>query len=206
MEPVKKYMNLAEKIGKLGVQLVDGAIEKIEVSYEGDIARHDTSPLTTAVLKGILEPIVQEAVNFVNAPIITKEREIKIEEAKKENSNFSNLIEIAIKTNKGKKIVAGSLFENVGERLCRVDDYRVDAVLAGHLLILPNKDTPGMIGKVGTFLGNAKVNIAGMDVGRDKIGGKAVMVLNIDCPVKDKVLKDISKIKGILGTAKLVKI
>lgn len=206
MEPVKKYMSLAEKLGKLVAQLVEGAIEKIEVSYEGEIAKHDTSPLTTAVLKGVLEPIIQEAVNFVNAPIIAKERGIKIEELRKENSNFSNLIGINIKTNKSKRIVAGSLFENFGERLCRIDDYRVDAILDGYLLILPNKDTPGMIGKVGTFLGNAKVNIAGMDVGRDRIGGKAVMVLNIDSPVKDKVLKDISKIKGILGQAKLVKI
>lgn len=206
IEPVKKYMNLAEKVGLLGIQLVDGAIKKIEINYEGEIATKDISPLTTAVLKGLLGPIVDSGVNFVNAPLIAKERGMQVVESKKEESDFSNLVEIIIKTDKMKKVVSGSLFEHFGERLCRIDDYRVDAILDGYLLVVPNRDTPGIIGKVGTFLGSNKINIAGMDVGRDKIGGKAVMVINIDSPVKDKVLKDISKVKGILGQAKLVKI
>jgi D-3-phosphoglycerate dehydrogenase len=112
---------------------------------------------------------------------------------------------LKIKTEKETRTVGGTVFVGVGDRLVSIDGFRVDAVPEGYMLILQNIDRPGMIGKVGTFLGQHSINIAAMDVGRVKIGEKAVMVLNVDTAVSDKVLQEIAKIEGIFG-ATLVKL
>ncbi len=204
--PVKPFMGIAEKLGSLAAQIVTGAISKVEVEYSGEIAEKNVSPLTTTVLKGLLTPIMDVVVNFVNAPLIAKERGIEVVESKsKEAKDFANLISVRIKSSKGDREVSGTVFEGIGDRLVSIDGFRVDAVPQGYMLIIGNIDKPGMIGKVGTFLGEHNINIAAMDVGRIKIGEKAVMVLNVDGAVSDKVLGDITKIEGIFG-ATLVKI
>lgn len=204
--PVKPYMGIAEKLGSLSSQVVAGAISKVVVEYSGEVAEHDVSPLTTTVLKGLLAPIMDVVVNFVNAPFIAKERGIEVIESKsKEAKDFASLISVKIKSSKGDREVGGTVFAGVGDRLVLIDGFRVDAEPEGYLLILSNIDKPGMIGKVGTFLGEHKINIASMDVGRIKFGEKAVMVINVDTAVSDKVLKEIAKIDGIFG-ATLVKL
>jgi D-3-phosphoglycerate dehydrogenase len=204
--PVKPFMGIAEKLGSFAAQIVTGAISKVEVEYSGEIAEKDVSPLTTTVLKGLLTPIMDVVVNFVNAPLIAKERGIEVVESKsKETKDFANLISVRIKSSKGDREVSGTVFEGIGDRLVSIDGFRVDAVPQGYMLIISNIDKPGMIGRVGTFLGEHNINIAAMDVGRIKIGEKAVMVLNVDGAVSDKVLGDITKIEGIFG-ATLVKI
>ena len=204
--PVKPYMGIAEKLGSLSSQVVAGAISKVVVEYSGEVAEHDVSPLTTTVLKGLLAPIMDVAVNFVNAPFIAKERGIEVVESRsKEAKDFASLISVKIKSSKGAREVGGTLFAGVGDRLVLIDGFRVDADPSGYMLILSNIDKPGMIGKVGTFLGEHKINIASMDVGRIKVGEKAVMVINVDTAVSDKVLKEIAKLDGISG-ATLVKL
>ncbi|MBU1026929.1 MAG: ACT domain-containing protein, partial [Candidatus Margulisbacteria bacterium] len=204
--PVKSFMGIAEKIGALAGQIVTGAVSKVEVNYSGEIAEKDVSPLTTTVLKGLLTPAMDVVVNFVNAPLIAKERGIEITESKSnEAKDFANLISVKVKTSKGDREVGGSVFEGVGDRLVVIDGFRVDADPAGYMLIISNIDKPGMIGKVGTFLGKHDINIASMDVGRIKVGQKAVMVLNVDSAVSDKVLKELAKIEGI-SDATLVKL
>ncbi|HVN66932.1 MAG TPA: phosphoglycerate dehydrogenase, partial [Candidatus Sulfotelmatobacter sp.] len=204
--PVKPYMSIAEKLGALAAQIVKGAISKVEVEYSGEIAELNVSPLTTIVLKGLLTPVLDVKVNFVNAPLVAKERGIEIVESKnKEAKDFANLITLQIKTDKESRMVGGTVFVGVGDRLVMIDGFRVDAVPEGYLVVLQNIDKPGMIGKVGTFLGQHNINIAAMDVGRAKVGEKAVMVLNVDNPLSDKVLQEFTKIEGIFG-ATLVKI
>jgi D-3-phosphoglycerate dehydrogenase len=179
---VKPYMGLAEKLGSLASQLFGGAFNEVKVEYDGEIAVHDVSPLSIAILKGLLEPVMQESVNFVNAPIIAKERGIKVIEGKSaEPKDFKSLITVKLEAGKIKRSVQGTLFEPpYGERLVGIDGFKVDVVPSGYMLILNNIDKPGMIGKVGTFLGKHKINIAAMDVGRVKVGERAVMVLNVD--------------------------
>ncbi len=194
---VKPFMPLAEKLGILAGNLAQGAIQSVAISYFGQTAENEVAPLTIAVLKGMLSGILEESVNYVNAPVIAKERGLDISETKNAKSDFANLISIKIKTEKGQREVGGVISGTLGEHLVSIDNLRVEAVPQGYMLILSNIDKPGMIGKVGTLLGQHKVNIAGMDVGRIKQNEKAVMVLNIDAPVDKKVLEALTKIEGI---------
>ncbi|MFA4966754.1 MAG: phosphoglycerate dehydrogenase [Candidatus Margulisiibacteriota bacterium] len=198
LAPVRPYMSIAEKLGKLASQIVKGAVSKVTVEYSGEVAEFNVAPLTTVVLKGLLEPIMDLKVNFVNAPLIAKERGIDISEVKnKEVKDFASLISVKVKSEKGDHEVGGTIFEKLGDRLVSIDGFRIDAVPQGYLLIINNIDKPGMIGKVGTFLGQAKINIASMDVGRIKVNEAAVMVLNVDSDVPDKQLSELTKIEGI---------
>lgn len=206
LSPVRPYMGIAEKLGKFAAQIIKGATNQVVVEYSGEVAEHDVAPLTTVVLKGLLEPIMDVKVNFVNAPLIAKERGIEIIESKsQEAKDFAALISVRIKTEKGEREVGGTVFEKLGDRLVSIDGYRVDAVPQGYMLIINNIDKPGMIGKVGTYLGQKGINIASMDVGRIKAGEAAVMVLNVDADVPDKLLAEMTKIEGI-SAATVVKL
>jgi len=206
LAPVKPYLMLSEKLGKFASQIIDGAITEVEVSYLGDIAEHNTSPLTVSVMKGVLETALAEAVNIVNASLLAKERGIKVKETKgSEAENFSNLISVKVTSDKGSKIVSGTVFGSFGERIVRIDNFKTDVVPQGYMIITSHTDKPGIIGATGTLLGNNKINIASMDVGRESIGGKAVMVLNVDVSVPDNILRQVEKIEGVVS-AKLVKI
>ncbi|MBI5078505.1 phosphoglycerate dehydrogenase [Candidatus Saganbacteria bacterium] len=198
--PVKQYLGIAEKLGSLAAQIMQGAVSKVTVEYSGEVAEHNVSPLTTTILKGLLAPTMDVAVNFVNAPFIAKERGIEIVEVKNaEIKDFASLIRVKLASSKGNREVGGTVFDKLGDRLVIIDGFRVDAIPSGHMLILSNIDKPGMIGKVGTFLGKNNINIASMVVGRITINDKAVMVLNIDSPVPDKILGELTKIDGISG-------
>jgi len=204
--PVKPFMGIAEKLGSLASQILPGAVSKVLVEYSGEVAEHDVSPLTTTVLKGLLAPMMDVVVNFVNAPFIAKERGIEIVESKsKEAKDFASLISVKVESSKGNREIGGTVFEGIGDRLVSIDGYRVDAEPQGYVLIINNIDKPGMIGKVGTFLGKNSINIASMDVGRIKVGQAAVMVLNVDSNISDKILKELTKIEGI-SAATVVKL
>lgn len=204
--PVKPYMRIAEKLGGLASQIAPGAVSKVTVEYSGEVAENDVSPLTTTVLKGLLAPMMDVVVNFVNAPFIAKERGIEVVESKsKEAKGFASLISVKIKSSKGDREVGGTSFAGIGDRLVSINGYRVNADPSGYMIILSNIDKPGVIGRVGTFLGKNSINIASMEVGRLKVGEKAVMVLNIDTAVSDNILKGIAKIEGIFD-ATLVKL
>jgi D-3-phosphoglycerate dehydrogenase / 2-oxoglutarate reductase len=201
---VASYMKLAEKLGKLAGQLSITPTTEVKIGYYGDVASKDTAPLTVAILKGMLETAVSEGVNFVNAPIVAKERGINITETKStESFDFTNKISVSVGEDGNKRKVEGSLFATLGERIVGIDGFSVDAIPSGYLVVASHTDQPGMIGNVGMIFGKNNINIGGMEVGRNKAGEKAVMVLNIDGPVSDKVLKELEKIKGV-HSAKLV--
>ncbi|MCX5749899.1 MAG: phosphoglycerate dehydrogenase [Candidatus Saganbacteria bacterium] len=204
--PVKHFLPIAEKLGSFAAQIVSGPVTSVEISYLGELSNNNITPLTTAVLKGILGYALGESVNHVNASLIAKERGISVKEVKSGDAeNFSNLISITVVSGSDKKTVAGTVLGSFGERLVRIDDLQTDVVPTGFLLITEHTDKPGIIGKVGTLLGENNINIASMDVGRKSIGGKAVMILNIDTPASDDMLKKIKKIEGI-SNALVVKI
>ncbi|OGX29799.1 MAG: phosphoglycerate dehydrogenase [Omnitrophica WOR_2 bacterium RIFCSPLOWO2_12_FULL_51_24] len=202
---LRPYITLAEKMGLVIGQLAEGRIQEIKIQYSGDLIAHDLASVTIAFLKGMLTPILQETVNFVNASIIAKERGIKIVETKSSQiEEFANLITIEAKTDKMKTVVAGTLSSRKEPRLVKINDFYVDAETQGYLLILSNEDKPGIIGQIGTVLGQHKINIAGMTLGRTKAGGIAMTVLNLDEQVPDAVMKEIRTAKHVLD-AKLIK-
>jgi D-3-phosphoglycerate dehydrogenase len=192
--------NLAEKVGLLMAQLAEGRIGDVDIVYYGEVAKFDTTSLTMSVVKGLLTPMLQDTVNFVNAVSLAKDRSIKVKEEKSSESvDFSNLISLEVKTDKGKYKVSGTLFTKKDLRIARINDFYVEVIPEGHMLIINNLDKPGIIGNLGTLLGKHGINIAGMTFGRLKKGGEAITVLNIDSPVPSNLLDKIKKIQYIKG-------
>ncbi|NOX96733.1 MAG: phosphoglycerate dehydrogenase [Nitrospirae bacterium] len=198
-EEIKPYFGLAEKLGRLQSQLLKGRILAVRVRYSGEIINYDLAPITTAILKGLLEPILKEAVNYVNAPVIAKEREISVTETTSDTlEDFASLISLEVKSTQDKGSVSGTLFSRRDPRIVRLDGFHVDAVPRGYMLIASHEDKPGIIGKLGTLLGDGGINIAAMTLGRKAKGGNELTVLNLDGSVSEKILKDIEEIKEIL--------
>lgn len=205
-EIVKPYVTLAEKIGALSSQLCEGHIVRIKIKYRGDIGSYDTTPVTVACIKGVLQPFMGETVNYVNAGVLAKERGIAIEETKTERiENFANLISVEMKTEKEQLSIWGTIFGKSDPRIVRINKYYVEAHPAGYMLVIKNKDLPGVVGQIGTILGQNKINIAEMTFGREKPGGQAISVLNVDSTISKGVLEKIKKAKNIFD-AKLIKL
>ena len=206
LKVIRPYIELSEKMGLLISQLTEGRTREVKIQYSGDIVVHDLAPVTIAFLKGFLTPILQETVNYVNASFIAKERGIKVIETKSSQmEEFSNLILIDIQTDKAKISVAGTLSPRKDPRIVKINNFYVEAIPSGYMLILSNIDRPGIIGQIGTILGQNNINIAGMTFGRIKEGGDAITVLNVDSKIPDDVMKQIRSAKNILG-AKLIKL
>jgi D-3-phosphoglycerate dehydrogenase len=195
---VQPYLVLAEKIGKLQAQMAEGRINTVEVTYSGEIADMQYGPVTRALVKGILEPVIPESVNYVNAPILAQARGIKITESKAAaTDDYTNLIAVKIRSDKGEMTMAGTLFGVKDIRIVRINGYRVDVAPEGYMVVTSHIDKPGMIGRVGTLLGQRGVNIGGMYVGRSAMGKQAVMFLAVDDEVPENVLNEIGQIEGI---------
>lgn len=194
---IKPFLTLAEKLGKLQTQLASGAIKNIKITYSGQLAKVEVAPLTTSFLKGFLEPLIQDSVNFVNAPILAKERGIVVEEAKSAGeSDYTELITVSV-TSDSMKLAAGTLFGNDDPRIVMIDDYRIDVVPEGNILVIPHEDKPKIIGPVASLVGEENINIAGMQVGRKEIGGLAIMMLAVDAAVSEATLAEIAKVSGV---------
>jgi D-3-phosphoglycerate dehydrogenase len=197
---IEPYINLADKLGAFSSQLTEGRIQELNISYFGEIAQHDLAPVTLAIAKGVLSPILQETVNFINAVSLAKERGIKINEVKStKEAEFVTLIQLEIKTDKESKKVCGTLSSNKQPRIVKIDEYYVEFYPIGEMLFVRNWDRPGLIGNLGSLMGKHNINIAAMTFGRDEPGGKAISVLNIDSPATPEVIEKIKKTENILA-------
>ncbi|MFC6874093.1 phosphoglycerate dehydrogenase [Halobellus marinus] len=187
---IRPYIDLAETAGKIAAQLLDGRISEIEVSYEGDIAEEDIELVTASALKGVFEPLEWQ-VNAVNAPSIAEERGIDVTESKRlQSEDFQSLVTVTVGDGETSLGVCGTLFAGDDPRIVRIDDYRVDAVPHGKMLVARNADKPGVIGFIGSVLGDHDINIAGMyNARRDEQGGEALTVYNLDDPVPQSVIE-----------------
>jgi len=195
---IEPYLRLAEKIGSMQSQLVEGHIKRVKIRYVGELLRYDLTPFTISVMKGMLTPILQETVNFVNALVIAKERGISIVEMKTaEIQDFSSLILVEVETDRSKMSIMGTLFTNVHPRIVKIDDTYIDSIPEGRMLVIKNNDVPGIIGQIGTILGRNNINIASMSFGRDVKGGIAFSVVNVDQDVPKAVLDELRKAKNI---------
>lgn len=203
---IKPYVTLAEKMGSLQSQLARGHITGLKIEYRGGIASYDTAPITVACVKGTLQPFMGETVNYVNACVLAKDRGIVIAETKtEEKENFANLISLETKTDKGASIIWGTVFGKSDVRIVKIDKYYVEVHPSGYMLVIRNKDLPGIVGQICNILGQNKINIAEMTFGREKPGGQAITLLNIDSIVPEKVLHKIKNTKNIFD-AKLIKL
>ncbi|MDP2929115.1 MAG: phosphoglycerate dehydrogenase [Candidatus Omnitrophota bacterium] len=203
---IEPYLKLSENIGSIITQIVEGSIKKVKIRYVGDILKYDLSSFTVSLIKGMLTPILQETVNFVNSMVIAKERGITVVESKTaEIQDFANMIIVEVETDKAKSLVAGTLFTKTDPRIVKINEFWVDCVPQGNMLLVFNKDLPGIIGDIGTIFGKNSINIASVSFGRDVKGGDAVSVWNVDSDVSKKVLDDIKKANNIQGV-KLVKL
>ena len=204
MEKLAPYIQLAEKLGSFLAQ-VAGGISRLRVTYSGALMDWKTGPITTSILKGMLERIMDDHVNLVNADYLARRRGVKVETVHRGNGDdYHNRIAVEAETAEGQVTVAGSVFQPDSPRIVEINGYRVDAVPTGYMLVAPHQDRPGIIGKVGTMLGEAGINIATMQVGRKKQGGPAVMVLGTDAPLPPAVLDAICEIPGIYGAKQVV--
>ena len=202
LSEVKPFIPLMKTLGSFYMQVFDGRIESIEINYSGTIAEYPVTPLTTALLIGFLRVMLNSNVNFVNAPIIAKQRGIKVNEiTSKDVSNYNNLITVKVKTSSGQTFtLAGTLFGANDIRIVQIGDYHIEVVPSPFMFVCKYIDKPGVIGKVGTILGNNNINIAGMQVGRQEVGGEAVMVLQVDNRISEEILRELEKVEHILST------
>ncbi|MBI3252973.1 MAG: phosphoglycerate dehydrogenase [Candidatus Omnitrophica bacterium] len=206
LEQIKPYIHLAEKMGSLLAQLIEGQILQVDIEYHGQAVGYEATPITVAAIKGLLAPILAESVNYVNASFLAKERGIKITEAKTSDaSRYSNLIDLDVRTDKKTSKISGTVFTREDTRVVRLDGFDVEVAPEGYLLLISNRDVPGIVGQIGTLLGAGGVNIAGMTLGRDKPGGQARTLLKIDSAVPDAVMHQIKKAKNVLD-AKLIRL
>ncbi|MBS4021641.1 MAG: phosphoglycerate dehydrogenase [Dethiobacter sp.] len=203
---VKPFIPLMKTLGSLYTQVFNGQVEAVEILYSGEIANYPVTPLTNSFLIGLLSVILNETINYVNAPVVAKQRGIKVREViSKSVENFTNLISVNVKTAEGTQTIAGTLYNKHDVRIVQIGKYRLEVVPSRYMLVTTYVDMPGVIGRFGTALGNNTINIAGMQVGRQSIGGEAVMVLQVDSPVDENILAQLQKLDAVL-TVRLVKI
>jgi D-3-phosphoglycerate dehydrogenase len=200
---VRPYIDLAETAGKVAAQLLDGRIDGVEVHYEGDIAEEDVELVTASALKGVFEPLEWQ-VNAVNAPRLAEERGIEVTESKtRQSEDFQSLVTVTVSDGAESLSVCGTLFAGEDPRIVRIDGYRVDAIPGGHMLVARNQDRPGVIGLIGTVLGDHDVNIAGMFNARQTRGGEALTVYNLDSPVPEDVLAELEGDERIIDARQI---
>ena len=195
---LRPYLTLAEQLGCVVGQITKGAIQKVSVEYVGDAAALETQTLTTAILKGMLTPILGDMVNFVNVPVHAKERDIKVTTSvQSEAEDFTNLISIHVKTSQGENLVAGTIVGKKQPRMVRINDFRLEAPLEGNLLLIRNIDTPGTIGAIGTCLGRHKINISLMNVGQVLDQGQNIIFLQTDPQVPAEVTRELLALDNV---------
>lgn len=205
LEEMRPYIELAEKLARLAIQLVPTGLSRVRVIYEGAPALPDTRPLKAAVIKGLLEPISEARINRVNAELVARERGLRITEVKRSEVSGPVHDTITLEVGNGElSRFQGAILRN-SPHIIRIEDFWIDLELNGYILLCHNQDRPGMIGQVGTLLGREQVNIAFMQVGRDHPRGTAVMAIGLDDLPPEGLLEEITAIPDI-SSAQLIRI
>lgn len=198
LENLRPYLSLAETLGTLVGQLAGGRIESLKISLQGELAELDSKPMVIAAIKGLLTPALRERINYVNANIEAKERGIRIIESKDESAkDYSGSLKLEAQGSLGTHTVVGTLLSDHEIHITEINEFPVNVPPANYMLFTVHRDMPGIIGKIGSLLGNHNVNIASMQVGRKIVRGDAVMVLSLDDPLPDNLLQNIKEIAGI---------
>ena len=200
---LRPYVALAEQLGMFAGQLTESAIEGVEIEYVGEVSELNVAPLTSAIIAGLLRPLLSD-VNMVSAPAMAKERGISVSEVKRDSKGaFDSYIRLSLKTERQQRSVAGTVFSDSKPRIIQVKGININAELAPRVLYITNTDAPGFIGSLGTVLGAHGINIASFQLGREKPGGDAVSLVNIDNEASKDVLKEIEDLKQVMQVKQL---
>jgi D-3-phosphoglycerate dehydrogenase / 2-oxoglutarate reductase len=191
MAAIRPYLDMAEKLGAFQAQLLTGAIQEVAIEYSGEILNHNVAPVTISLIKGLLAPILTET---------ARERGIKVVEIKStETKDYTSMITLTVKTSKETSQTAGAVFGKNDPRIVQVNEFSVEIAPEGNMLAVSNEDMPGVIGKLGTTLGNNNVNIARLHLSRDAGAKKALVILNTDSPVGSDVLEKLRKLPHVIS-------
>lgn len=197
---LQPYLSLGEQLGKLQTQLCEGGVVSLTVEYSGEVADLSVAPLTIAVLRGLLTPMMEAPVNYVNAPIVAKERGIEVKEVRSSDAgDFTSLIRVRVEAGKKSHQVAGTLYHKKDPRVVEIDQFKVEVVPEGHMLLIHNVDRPGVIGMVGKVLGDNNINIVRMQCALEKRGGNALLIIGSDTAFPSGVLDQIKASANILS-------
>jgi D-3-phosphoglycerate dehydrogenase / 2-oxoglutarate reductase len=197
-QKLKPYLQLAEMLGNLVGQLAGGRVDTLDVRLQGEIANSESQPIVVAALKGLLSPALRERVNFVNASLEAKERGIRVTETRDATiEDYTGSLHLTANGTHGQQSVTGALLGKSELRITNINDFPINVAPSHYMLLTLHRDMPGIIGGLGSLLGNFNVNIASMQVGRRMVRGEAVMVLNIDDPLPASLLEEIVRIQGV---------
>jgi D-3-phosphoglycerate dehydrogenase len=200
---LKPFVQLAENLGLFAGQLTESMISGVTIEYAGDVAEMNTRALTAALMAGLLRPMLAE-VNMVNAPIVARERGMQVNEVRQsQRGAYGTYIRLTIKTDKLERSVAGTVFSDGKPRIIQIKDIGLEAGFAPSMLYVTNQDKPGFIGRLGTLLGNEKVNIASFNLGRSGPGDDAISLIEVDGAISDGVLDRVRSLEGVLQTKRL---
>jgi D-3-phosphoglycerate dehydrogenase len=195
---LRPYMALAQQLGSFAGQLTRSGLRAVRIEYEGQAAELNTRPLTALALAGLLSPVL-DSVNMVNAPIIARQRDIDVSEVKHSRpSDYQTLIRLTVTTDRQSRDIAGTLFGGDKPRIVQIKGIAIEAELARHMLYITNQDKPGFIGRLGTLLGEAQVNIATFHLGRLSPGADAIALIEVDQPVDERLLEQIRETPGVV--------
>jgi D-3-phosphoglycerate dehydrogenase len=197
------FVRLADQLGSFAGQLTETTIKGITIEYAGEIAEMNTKALTSALVAGLLRPILSE-VNMVNAPVVARERGIAVDEVRQsQRGAFETYIRLTVRTDEMERSVAGTVFSGRKLRVIQIKGIDMEAGFARNMLYVTNKDRPGFIGRLGTLLGDARVNIANFNLGRTAPGEDAISLIEIDQPISDEVLGRVRKLEGVVQARRL---
>jgi D-3-phosphoglycerate dehydrogenase len=208
LNALQPYIKLAESLGRFQAQLIDeAAVREVRLEYAGDVAELDAAPVTRAFLAGLLR-YMSARVNVVNAFLIAEERGIEvIASYKRAGSEFAPAIRTRVITTNGEQVVAGTLFGGPGHsgdgRITEINGFRIEAIPHGHMLVTRNHDVPGVIGRIGSILGEHSVNISRFHLGRRERGGEAMAVIETDAPLKDETLNELRSFEQVISARQI---
>jgi D-3-phosphoglycerate dehydrogenase len=197
------YLALGERLGKFLGQAFGRDLGEVEIEFSGDAADLDVRPVTQAILTGLLAPVI-ERINFINAAVVAEERGVRVRQATDRRArDFASLVTVRTRSAEGEHVVAGAIFGRDEPRIVRVDGFEIDAVPEGHLVLLANRDVPGVIGQIATRLGDAGVNIARFHLGRSAAGGDAMALIATDEPVSEDLLAALASLPNVVSARRI---
>jgi D-3-phosphoglycerate dehydrogenase len=196
---IRPYLDLAERLGRFQAQLVDEAVREVRIEYAGELADMNAAPVTRAFLAGLLRNM-SARVNIVNAFLIAEERGIGVTTSyKRSSADYTHAIRTQVVTLGGEHTLSGAMFgQGADGRITEIDGFRMEAIPSGHMLVMHNRDVPGVIGRVGTVLGERGVNISRFHLGRRERGGEAMAVIETDTPIDATTLDKLRSFEQVL--------
>ncbi|SDR08263.1 D-3-phosphoglycerate dehydrogenase [Rhizobiales bacterium GAS191] len=201
---LRPYIALAEKLGSFAGQLTESGLKTVRITYSGEVAGMKTKALTSAAVAGLLRPMLAD-INVVSAPSVAKERGVVVEETVREaTGDYASLITVSVTTDRQERAVSGTVFHDGKPRILEIKGIKVDAEFAPSMIYVTNEDKPGFIGRFASLLGEAGINIATFALGRDKQGGSAIALVEVDSQVPSAVLDQVHKIPGVKQAKALV--